>query len=345
MTRKSLWLRAVTLGLATLWLAGPARGADRLDRFRELAATRLAVPDQAGADEARREVWGIIDDEVLENLGAGGLFASLPSIRDRLEQFSDAWGGASLRVSRAGELLVGAFELPGPPAQGTVRVYRAAGPQPGVLLTLERAARPTLRALPATAAGAQFFVVWEGPVTARGSRALSVDLVRQDRDATRVAWSTTRATGDEPLRATAWSVTGVELRVRTELAYPGWAPGCARQTEQEDVYRVAPPPGTVERAGPRIHDAWHRDARAVAARLFDALAAGDQRALSVLVPDPRLRARLPVLVAAPVCDAVVGRPGEALLLGASEFDGRPWSVLLRRSQAGWRVTSAMPVLE
>ncbi|MGH7356634.1 MAG: hypothetical protein ACRELS_18915, partial [Candidatus Rokuibacteriota bacterium] len=61
--------------------------------------------------------------------------------------------------------------------------------------------------------------------------------------------------------------------------------------------------------------------------------------------DGRLRARLPVLVAAPVCDAVVGRPGAAVLLGASEFDGRPWSVLLRRSEAGWRVASATPVLE
>ena len=144
--RKSLWPRAVTLGLAALGVVAPAQGADRLDRFRELAETRLALPDATEADEARREVWEIVDDEITDNLGAGGLFASLAFIRDRLEQFSDAWGGASLRVSRAGELLVGAFELPGPPAQGTVRVYRATGPQPGVLLTLERAARQIGRA-------------------------------------------------------------------------------------------------------------------------------------------------------------------------------------------------------
>ncbi|MGH7356162.1 MAG: hypothetical protein ACRELS_16485, partial [Candidatus Rokuibacteriota bacterium] len=256
--------------MLTLAPASTAWAADRLDRFRQLAAERLAVPDGAGADEARRELWAIVDAEVLENLGAGGPFASLSFIRDRLEQFSDAWGGTSLRMSRAGELLVGAFEIPGPPAQGTVRVYRATGAPPDVLLTLERAGRPTLRALPPTPGGAQFFVVWEGPATARGSQTLSVDLVRQDRDATGVAWSTTGPAG-EPLRATGWSVSGVQLRVRTELTYPGWAPGCARQTEQEDVYRVAPPPATVVRAPPRLHDAWHRDARAAAARLFEAL--------------------------------------------------------------------------
>lgn len=344
MVRKSLWTRAVTLGLAASALAAPTQGADRLDRFRELVASRLALPDEAGADEARREVWALVDAEVLENLGAGGLFASLPSIRDRLEQFSDAWGGASLRVSRAGELLVGAFELPGPPSQGTVRLYDATGSRRGVLLTLERAARPTLRPLPSTPAGAQFFVLWEGPATARGSRALSIDLVREDGVATRVAESIT-GPGGEPLRSTAWSVSGSELRVRTELTYPGWAPGCAHQTEQEDVYRVAVPPGTVVRAAPRLHDAWHRDARAAAARLFEALGARDGRALAALVPDARLRARLPVLIAAPVCDAIVGRAGQAVLLGASEFDGRPWSVLLRRSQVGWQVASATPVLE
>lgn len=344
MVRNSLRARAVTLALAGLIPVLPVRAADRLDRFRELATTRLAVPDASGGDQARQEVWALVDAEVLENLGAGGLFGEIPFIRDRLEQLGDAWGGASLRVIRSGDVLIGAFEIAGAPPHGTARVYRGAGSESRLLLAIERAARPVVRLLPSANGGGQFFVVWEGPATAHGSRALSVDLVRHDRHAARVAWST-GGPDAEPLRATAWSLGGAELRVRTELVYPGWTPGCARQTEQEDVYRLVPPPGTVEHRVPRVHDAWHREARAAAARLFEALATGDGRALAALVPDARIRARLPALTPAPVCDALVGRPGEAVLLGASEADGRPWSVLLRRSPAGWRIADASPVLE
>jgi hypothetical protein len=53
----------------------------------------------------------------------------------------------------------------------------------------------------------------------------------------------------------------------------------------------------------RQFDAWHQAFRRAAAGLFEALAAQDRAALAALVPDERLRQRLPPsLQAEPACD-------------------------------------------
>ena len=77
---------------------------DRLDRFRELAASRLGLVQILDTDdpaEAFREIYALLDDEIVESLASGGPFASVEFLQDRLDTFAEAWGGASLRLVRS----------------------------------------------------------------------------------------------------------------------------------------------------------------------------------------------------------------------------------------------------
>src|SRR5882672_10370500 len=113
MSRKSV--RGVLVVLALLAATGPAvaaDGGDRLDRFRELAASRLGlaqIADTESSADAVREIYAVLDDEIVESLASGGPFASVAFLQDRLDSFAEAWGGASLRLVRAGGVLIGAF--------------------------------------------------------------------------------------------------------------------------------------------------------------------------------------------------------------------------------------------
>src|SRR5262249_60049903 len=74
----------------------PGGASDRLERFRELASSRLALGDlDAGnPDETYRDIYALLDDEVVESLASGGVFASSEFLQDRLDAFGDTWGGA-----------------------------------------------------------------------------------------------------------------------------------------------------------------------------------------------------------------------------------------------------------
>src|SRR5881409_2266828 len=106
----------VTLG-ATSTLAATRAGtggaSDRLERFRELASSRLALGDldPDNPTEAYRDIYALLDDEIVESLASGGVFASSEFLQDRLDAFGDAWGGAQFRLTRLGRLVVGAFRL------------------------------------------------------------------------------------------------------------------------------------------------------------------------------------------------------------------------------------------
>lgn len=346
MAAKFCW--ALVVGLAVLAGAGPAdagRG-DRLDRFRELAASRLGLAqilDDDAPAEAFREIYALLDDEIVESLASGGPFASLEFLQDRLDTFGETWGGAALRLVRAGGLLVGAFTLDERSAANSVRVYGPLRGEQALLTALYREGRPSVHGLPGGRDAAAFLVAWEGPPSGWGTRPLRVELLRREADGVRVAWSTVPLFGDG-LRARSWSVRGGELRIRYEVRYPGWAPGCAGQTEHEDVYRIVGP-GTVARVARQEHDAWHRDLHAVVERLLDALAAGDQTTLIALVPDRALRSRLPAtLRSEPTCDAREGAAGEAVSVAAAA-DRQPWALTFRRAGAGWRLTAATRVLQ
>jgi hypothetical protein len=332
--------------LATAGLAAAADRGDRLDRFRELAASRLGLAqilDDDTSAEAYREIYALLDDEIVESLASGGPFASLEFLQDRLDSFGEAWGGAVLRLVRAGGWLVGSFVLDERSAANSVRVYGRLGADgPALLTALYREGRPTVYVLPGMRDGA-FVAAWEGSASGWGTRALRVEVLRRAGDGVRVAWSTADLFSDA-LYVRNWSVRGNDVRIRYETRYPGWAPGCEGQTEQEDVYRVATS-GPVARIGRREYDTWHRDRHAALGRLVAALAERDETALTALVPDRELRARLPAaLRPEPTCDTREAGAGDTVTVAAAA-DRQPWTLTFRRLGVRWRLTGAARVLQ
>jgi hypothetical protein len=335
-----------------LFLAGSCavaagRGApDRLERFRDLARTRLGLAelvDPENPAEAYRDIYALLDEEIVESLASGGVFASLEFLQDRLDAFGEAWGGAHIRLMRIGRVLVGAFKLTDGAAGNSVRVYGRLRDEAALLATMYREGRPALHLLPAGGEGPQFIAAWEGAPSGRGTRELRIDLVRTHDDGVRIAWSTAPLFPDG-LYARSYTVRPPDIRVRYELHYPGWTPGCDGQTEQEDVYRVVPGPAIVTRVSRQQHNAWHRDLHVTVSSLFSALAAGDDTALAGVVPDRELRARLPALSAEPACDAA-DSARETVSIAATGPERRPWSLTFRRAGARWRLTGASPVLQ
>lgn len=315
--------------------------ADRLERFRDLARARLGLAelvDPENPAEAYREIYALLDEEVVESLASGGVFASLEFMQDRLDAFGEAWGGAHIRLARVGRLLVGAFRLTDGPAGNSVRVYGGLREEAGLLATMYRDGRPALHPLPLGGDGPQFLAAWEGAPSGRGTRELRVDLVRAHHDGVRIAWSTA-SVFPGGLYARAYTVRVPDLRVRYELHYPGWTPGCDGQTEQEDVYRVVPGPAAVTRVARTQHNAWHRDLHVTVTGLFAALATADETAVASIVPDRDLRARLPALSPEPACDAADGAR-ETVSIAATGPDRRPWSLTFRRAGPRWRLTGA-----
>src|SRR3990170_3121673 len=291
------WKRA--LGLALAALAPNALGAsgvpDRLERFRELArgSQRLLQADADPPAEAYRELYALLDEEIVESLATGGPFASAGFLQDRLDAFSDAWGTTAVGIVGVGQIVVGAFQFGDAPGINTVRVYGRFRGEPALLTTLSREGRPSVYPLPPAPGGApQFLAAWEGAAPGRGPRELRLDLVRQDGDSARVVWSTADLFADG-LIARSYAVRVAEVRVRYELRYPGRPPGCDAQTEAEEVFRLAPATGIFTRAARSYHDAWHRELHTTTARLFAALAAGDRSTVARLVPDGEGRRGLP----------------------------------------------------
>jgi hypothetical protein len=351
----SVLLCALVAAILALTLAPLGRAAaspDRLERFRALTAARVHPPRSAAGraerldddPESSREIYALLDAEIVESLASGGPFASPAFLQDRLDAFTDAWGGAFLKIARAGSLVVGAFQLGDGPSNTSVRVYGRLQRDVALLVALQREGRPVLYPLPSTrTGGGQFVVAWEGLPTGRGTRPLALDLVRQGPAGVGVAWSTAEQFPD-PLMARAYAVRGTEIHLRYELRYPGWTPGCERQTEQEEMYRLAAEPGTFVRTGRRIHDPWHRELRAAVARLLAALASGDVRTVASLVPDATLRRRLPAtLRAEPACDSPDAP--DAVSVAATSDEHRAWSLTFARAGGRWRLRGATPVLE
>jgi len=335
------------LFLAGSCVAAAGRAApDRLERFRELARTRLSLAelvDPENPAEAYREIYALLDEEIVESLASGGVFASLEFLQDRLDAFGEAWGGAQIRLLRVGGLLAGAFKLTDADAGNSVRVYGRLREESALLATMYREGRPSLFPLPAGADGPQFIAAWEGAASGRGTRGLRIDLVRAHEDGVRIAWSTA-SIFPEGVYARAYTVRPPDIRMRYELHYPGWTPGCDGQTEQEDHYRVVTGPAVVTRVGRQQHNAWHRELHATVAGVFSALAARDDAALASVVPDRELRARLPALSADAACDAPDGAR-DAVSIAARDPDRRPWSLIFRRAGPRWRLTGAAPVLQ
>ena len=325
--------------------AGPV---DRLDQFRELARSRASGEpvDADASPDAYREMYALLDEEIVESLSTGGLYASAGFLQDRLDTFGEAWGAAAVDVVRVDRLVVGAFQMSDAPGVNSVRVYGRLGGEAALLRTLSRDGRPTVYPWAPTPTGAaQFIAAWEGPATGRGIRALRLDLVRQRGDDVGVVWSTSDVF-PQGLMARTYSVRRDEIRVRYEPDYRGRTPGCEGQTEAEDVFRAAPESGTLVRRAGRQLNAWHRELRATVAQLFDALASGDESSLAKLVPDVQIRRRLPpTLRPEAACDAADGTAHPVTVSVAATAEHTPWALTFQRGGARWRLAAAGPVLE
>jgi hypothetical protein len=337
------------VGLLALSALGPAaagEATDRLERFRQLATSRLGAAQVLGGETSLDDLWSLLDEEIVESLASGGVFASLAFLQDRLDGLAEVWGGASLRLTRVGALTVGAFHLSDSVGGNSVRVYGEPDGGAQLLAAVQREGRPIVEPLPPGPDGAaQLLVAWEGPFTGRGGRLLRLDLMRRRGANVTTVWSTAEVFPDG-LTVRDWRVRGREIRVRYELRYAGWVPGCERQTEQEDIYRLSPDGGTFTRASRRQHNAWHQAFRRTVAGLFDALDAHDPGALAALVPDERVRRRLPTsLRPEPACDAPDGPEPTTVSVAASGEGGAPWALTWEHVSGRWRLRGAAPVLQ
>ena len=238
-----------------------------------------------------------------------------------------------------------AFVHPAIPGGSAVRVYGTQGGESRLVAALQRQGRPSVFPLAASNGHPKMLIVWEGVPTGWGTRSLRVDLVRQRGEDVAVVWSTADVF-PEGLMARQWRLQNGEVRVRYELHYPGWIPGCEAQTEQEDVFRPSPDAERFVRVSLRQHNAWHRTLHQAVAGLLEALASGDRVQLAALVPDPKLREQLPArLERALACDAAQGPEPTTVSVAASAGEQGPWALTFRRRGAQWRLTSAAPVLE
>jgi hypothetical protein len=344
-------LALVVAAIVPAW-AGP--GADRLERFREIAVARLSVVEDMGEaldPASQAELDALLDDEVLDSLRSGGPFASVEFIRERLAAFGEVWGGASLRLEPLGPgLLAGSFRLSAKDVGNSVRLYGSAGGKPALLRAWREDGVPDVYAWPARPGrGAGMLVSWSGPATGWGSRPLRLELWRVRDGVVGPVWRSAERYPDG-----LW-VSWVDIKpgrivLRHEMRYPGWKPGCAVQTEQEDRYHSGPT-GGLTLVSRHLLNGWHRELHSSARRLFIALASGDRRTLTELAPDAALRARLPAaLRPEAACDwENPDTPGTAAVIAAAvplPGGGRaPWSLWWARGPSGWRLTGAAPVLE
>jgi hypothetical protein len=337
---------ALAGALASAGIATANPSIDRLERFRDLAGHRLAI-FQLGASsrsaEDEREILALLDEEIVQNLASGGLFASEGFLQERLDGFAEVWGGAAFRALRVGPLAVVACYL-GEAGANSVRVYGRLGDEAALLGTLRREGKPALHRLPGTPRDpVEFLVAWEGASSGRGTRELRLDVVRLRGDDVTVAWSTTDAF-PEGLLARTYRVRGPEVTIRYELHYPGWTPGCEGQTEGEDVYRFVAERGALVRTSRRQINGWHAGLHQAVGRLLSALASGDRSALLQLVPDPKLRGALPAkLDRDAACDA--RESGDRVSVAAVAEKGRPWTLTFLRAGTRWRLAAATPMLQ
>ncbi len=348
------WAGALMLLVLTVARSAvPTEAGDRLDRFTDLAR-RYAEASGPDAGSLLAELFAVVDEEVIENLGSGEPFASVPVIQERLDAFSDEWGGAVFTVSAPaagtnGAPLIGLFTVTHGEPRGSLRIYGREGRRSSLLAAVSREGSVEAHAWPPSRGALRFLVSWVGAPTGRGSRSLHLELwrTRADEGAVRV-WSSDEAFPDG-LEVRRFAVRSSEIVVRYEVHYPGWKPGCAGETEQEDVYRQRAGVNAPTLVRRRVMNGWHRELERAVMRLYAALGVDDRRTLALLVPDPALRARLPSdLRADAVCDERSAGAPARVIVAATRAGAKsrvPWSLAWRRGPRGWRLEAASPVLQ
>lgn len=339
------------LALALTATAATAGPTDRLDQFRAIAGRYVEATDPDADGALLSGLFEVADAEISENLGSGPPFSSAAFIQERLNAFSDAWGGAAFKVVRADQGrteagLLGLFTVTRGEPRGSLRFYGRSDGRGSLLAAVTHDGHVEVSGWPAAG---RFLASWSGVETGSGSGALHLELWRFSHGArpSRV-WSSAD-TSSQGLRATGFATRHDQLVVRYEVRYPGWKPGCAGETEREDVYRVPARGMGLTLVQRRVVNGWHRELQSAVTRLYGALVSDDRKTLGELVADPSLRARLPRdLHAEPVCDERdPTAPATVIVAATREHDQQrvPWSLAWRRGPRGWRVTAAGPVLQ
>ena len=340
------------LVLATLCAAPALAATDGLEDFRDLAARLGSTP----SEETVSALYRLVDDEIVENLRGGGIFASPDFIQERLEGFNSAWGGARFRVLRLGvegprALTVALYGLNGIEGPGSVRVFTGTGAAAALTRTITHPGAPEAFAWPSARDGSpQLALTWAGAAVAARRYPLRVDVWRAGPAGVSRTWSTELAY-PEGLRAADWRLGVGEIVLRYDLRYPGWKPGCDGQTEQEEVFRQGS--DGIASVRRQTINAWHRELSREVTRFFAAVESGDRRALAELVPDASLRARLPGgLVPEPACDVASAETPNSVMVAATQERPdhgaairSPWSLVWNRQPRGWRLAGAAPVLQ
>jgi hypothetical protein len=349
--------RLLTRLLAAAALCAVPAGAatDGLEAFRELAARVGPAPTESAVSA----LYALVDEEIVESLRGGGLFASPDFIQERLEGFNAAWGGARFRVAKPapdhrGAVTVALYGLTGwVEGPGSVRIFTGTGAAATLARTITHPGTPEIFPWPATRGGVpQLGLAWVGSVDPAGHYPLRLEVWRLGGAGPTRVWSSADAYPDG-LRVVDWRLGPGEIVVRYELRYPGWKPGCDGQAEQEDTIRRVPGSDTLASARRQIFNAWHRDLAREVMRFFAAMESGDRRALTELVPDAALRARLPGgLVPEPLCDVASPDSPSTVVVAATDERAAhrtnarsPWSLWWSRQPRGWRLAGAAPVLQ
>jgi hypothetical protein len=294
------------------------------------------------------EIDAILDGEVLDSLRAGGPYASAEFIRERLDTFSDAWGGASLRIQSLGEgLLLGRFRLSAKGVGSSVRLYRTTRGEVALLRAWHEGGVPEVyRWGNPKGGGVEFLLAWAGEAGAQ-SWPLRLELWRMRAGTLAPVW---RSGTDIPTgcgsptwtspRAASPSGAAPLSRLEAGLRWAGGAGGSLS-------------PGPRGRAGPGRAPGLQRlapRASALGHALLRRPRRGDGKTLAELVPDAALRARLPRgLVPEAACDAQnPDTSGTAIVAAAVPLVSgarSPWSLWWGRNPSGWRLSGAAPVLE
>lgn len=334
---------------------GAAEPRDRLERFRELASRRLALVEETGGRldaDVQDELEALLDAEVLDSLRSGGPFASSEFIRDRLEAFADAWGGASLRIEPVGgNFLVGRFHLSAKGVGNSIRLYGPNGGTPSLIRAWREDGVPEVFPWPSQGGRdtASFLVAWTEAPTGWGSHPLRLTLWRVRGRALVSPWRSAEMYPDG-LWASQLVVKAGTVFVRYELRYPGWKPGCDVQSAQEDTYRAEAATGSLRLVSRQLFNGWHRELQAAVTHFFAALERRDARAMATLVPDAAVRGRLPAgLASESACDVQnPDTPRTAQVAASAPGDnGRrvPWTLWWGRGASGWRLSGLAPVLQ
>src|SRR5262249_26285947 len=144
-------------------------------------------------------LFAVVDDEILDNLRSGGIFASAEFIQDRVKAFSDEWGGVAFAVAQPargrGAPTLGPFAATRHELRGSPRLYARAKSDVALLAASTHEGGLEVRAWPPARSGAtQFLASWVGAPGGRASRTLLVELWRAGADdgATRV-WTSADA--------------------------------------------------------------------------------------------------------------------------------------------------------